>query len=300
MTSPPSPLLFRIHVGLTAVLLAGLLVLAGLVVAGRAHFGSLPPPPAAQSDQKAAASADGDRAKDQEKPKSDEKEGRYQIEVMDDARQMLGDVGKLGVLGDRVHEAWVFHYKGGFLECKLETDFDGKPVSSGKVPEEWARFLSQDDAVRQGKPEALHKEGYIVLLGMTSVVSVGDALKPLHHHLGAMFTTGPAGPLHALIPYYHEVWRQREYRLFVSAGPPKGKTGQGFNLWTGDLILVRSHFIDSDPDQDPAHTTGGKDLEPGKELTVLDRTRGLSKIRLKARFLTDQEAFDMARAQATP
>src|SRR5207249_1890138 len=106
---------------------------------------------------------------------------------------------------------------------------------------------------------------YIVLLGMTAVLSVPQALEPLHPHLGAMFTVGPAGPLHSLIPYFHEVWRQREYRLFLSSGPPRGETGPGFNLWAGDLVLVRSHLIDDDPYTDPAHTTGGKDLLPGKE-----------------------------------
>ena len=42
---------------------------------------------------------------------------------------------------------------------------------------------------------------------------------------------------------------------------------------------------------------GGKDLEAGKEVTLLDRQRGFTRIRLKARFLTDAEAKELAAKQ---
>jgi hypothetical protein len=290
-TSPPSPLLKRLHLGLTALLLAGVVAFGGLAVAGRVQLGRSGA--AASKPGKAAA-----RAEQPSETRKTEKEGRYQIEAMDDARAVLGEVGKLGVLGEeRVHEAWVFRYRGGFVECKLEPEFFGKPFSSGPVPDDWKRFLPEDEALKHGRVEALIKEGYIVLLSMVSMLSVPQALEPLHAHLGAAFTVGPAGPLHALVPYYHEVWRRREYRLLLSVGPPKGKLGVGFNLWTGDRVLVRTHLINDDPHNDPVQTGGGKDLEPGKELTILERARGLTKIRLKARFLPDQEAIDRARAE---
>ena len=60
------------------------------------------------------------------------------------------------------------------------------------------------------------------------------------------------------------MWRQREYRLFLSAGPPKGETGPGFNLWAGDLVLVRSHFVEDAPYSDPGHPITGKDLEAAR------------------------------------
>jgi hypothetical protein len=285
----PSPLLLRLHAGLTAVLLLGYLALVLLAAFGQLHFGH---PPTASADVAEPREEEG--AKVTEK---DEKQGRYQIELLDDARQVLGEAGKLGILGERLHEAWVFRYRGGLLECKLETDFGGKAISAGQVPEDWSRFLTADQAIKQGKPEALNKEGYIVLLGMAPVVSVDQALQPLHPHLGAMFTAGPAGPLHALVPYYHEVWRRREYRLFLSAGPPRGKTGPGFNLWTGDLILVRSHFVNDDSGTEPSSITAGKDLEAGKDLTIMERQRGLTTIRLKAKFLSDKEAMEMAKKE---
>jgi hypothetical protein len=299
-TSPLSPVLYYCHLGLTAVLLVGVFVVVGLAAIGWVHFGRPGGHAAALKETDRSPESDGDGAKEKTpdtdgKSSSTEKAGRYQIEVMDDIRHVMGEAGKLGVLGDRVREAWVFRYKGGFLECKLETDFGGKSLSSGVIPEDWSRFLSQDEGISKGRPKSLRKEGYIVLLGMTSMLSVDQALQPFHPHLGAMFTVGPAGPLHALIPYFHEVWRRREYRLFLSAGPPKGETGQGFNLWAGDLVLIRTHLVGDDPYQDPAHTTGGKDLQPGKEIAVLERSRGLSKIRLKARFLTDEEAIKKAK-----
>jgi hypothetical protein len=298
--SPPTPLLHRLQFGLTALLLVGLLAFATLAAAGRVHFGRLPRPAAPEGNAaKPAETASKGKEKDTPKSKSDDQPaGRYQIEVVDDARFVIGEAGKLGVLGQPIREAWVFRYRGGFAECKLETDFDGKTHSTGTVPEEWSRFLTQDDEIRQGKPEAVRKEGYILLLSMSEMESVPDALKPLHAHLGALFTVGPAGPLHTLVPFYREVWRKREYRLFLSAGPPRGQTGQGFNLWTGDLLMVRSHFLEDEAFNDPARTIGGKDLEPGKDLVILDCSRGLSKIRLKARFLTDQEVCEKARAVA--
>lgn len=282
-----SPGFTRLHAIVTGVLLLGYVGLIVLAASGQLHFGA-----------KSTANAAVDTPKSDDAPKDEkEKEGRYQIEIMDDARQVIAEAGKprASVLGGEFHEAWVFRYKGGFLECKLETDIDGKPFSSGVVPENWAGLLGADDDLKQGKAGALNKEGYIVLLGMTAAVSTDEALRPLHPHLGAMFTTGPAGPLHNLIPYFHEVWRRREYRLFLCASPPKGVTGRGFNFPTwGHRMLIRTHFASDDSGNEPAHTTGGKDLEVGKEITILERQRGLSTVRLKAKFLTDAQAKEIA------
>ena len=304
MTSPPSPLLYRLHLALTALLVVGLLAFAGLAAAGRVRFGGpAQPAPSTGGGDRAAAANTGkqtSKGKDRKKEKSEEKPGgRYQIEMLDEARQVLSETGKLGMLGENVSHVWVFRYKGGFAEARLETDFNGKPVSSGQIPppRDWPRFLGQDDGIKQGNPLALRKEGYIILMGVQAVLPIGEALRPLQPHLGGMFTVGPAGPLHTLVPYYREVWRQREYRLFLSAGPPKGEAGPGFNLWAGDLVLVRSHFVDDASGTDPGHPTTGKDLEPGNELVILEHNRGLSKIRLKARFLTDQEVLDKVKGK---
>jgi hypothetical protein len=100
------------------------------------------------------------------------------------------------------------------------------------------------------------------------------------------------------VPYYHQVWQRREYRLFLSAGPPKDSTGRGFNVGTRHPLLIRSHFVSEEsPETEPTRITGGKDLTPGKEVTILERGRGLSTIKLSARFLTDAEAIEKSKSK---
>jgi hypothetical protein len=61
-------------------------------------------------------------------------------------------------------------------------------------------------------------------------------------------------------------------------------------------LEVHSRFNDYDPPYyaEPTRIQGGKDLEPGKDLTILERKRGYSTIRLEAQFLTDEEVAERA------
>jgi hypothetical protein len=289
-----SPLFYRLHAALTGALVLALLVLAVLAASGNLHFGKATA--VANADKGKARTDDSDPPKDKEKDKP--KEGRYQIEVVDDAHSVLSEAGKLGVLGSRLREAWVFRYKGGYLECKAEADVNGDVTTSSTVPE-WGRVLDAEEDLLAGKPEALNKEGFVVLMGVVPTVTMEEALHPLQPHLGALFTTGPAGPLHTLLPHYLEVWNRREYRLFLSAAPPKSQNGTGFTTGkAGEGLLIRSFLnnYDTAGDQSPPHLTTGKDLEPGKEMTIFERQRGRTMVRLKMRFLTDKEAIEKAKA----
>jgi hypothetical protein len=293
-----SPLFFRVHAALTGALALGFLVLGVLAASGHLRFGKATAASDPERDKARADASDPPNEKDKDNQKDKAKEGRYQIEVMDDAHSVLSEAGKLGVLGSRLREAWVFRYKGGYLECKAEADLNGEITSTSTVPD-WGRVLDADPDLLAGKPEVLNKEGFVVLMGVVPAVTMDEALHPLHPHLGAMFTAGPAGPLHTLVPHCLEVWNRREYRLLITANPPKGQTGTGFTTGkTGETLLIRSYLnnYDTGADQPPPHVTIGKDLEPGKELTIFERERGRTTVRLKTRFLTDKEAIEKARA----
>src|SRR5262249_7571476 len=107
--SPPLPSSWPrlLHLGVTALALLGLVAIAGLALAGRLHLGrrSAAPAPLAAATAQPAAAAKGEG-------------GRYQIEPVHDMRRLIELAGGDGFFGELIDEAWVFHYKGGFLECK--------------------------------------------------------------------------------------------------------------------------------------------------------------------------------------
>jgi hypothetical protein len=52
---------------------------------------------------------------------------------------------------------------------------------------------------------------------------------------------------------------------------------------------MRTSVLRREPGQEEYHAGGGKDLPPGRDTTILDRQVGRSRLRLKARFLGDDE-----------
>jgi hypothetical protein len=281
-----TPLFVRIHLALTVLLMASLMAVGVLIASGLLHFG-----------KQAEAGGESDKAAaDAEKPKSKEAEGRFQIEPADDVRRVLVEGSKFGgALDSRVWEAWAFRYKGGLLESTLEADVGGHPLYSGALPnaQEWSRFL-HEQGVQPDNLEALNREGHLILAGMITPVSVEQQLRPLYLHLGAAFTKGPAGPLHTLLPYCLDVETQLDFRHFLTVDPTEKK--QGVTLWSNPWLPIRSHLVPAP--EPPARLRSSKNLEAGKPFTVLERPLGKSVIRLKVRFLTEQEAVEKAKAKA--
>jgi len=284
-----SPLFFRIHLALTAVLMVALLALGVLAAAGQLHFGKLTPADAATAEDPAAP-----KAEEKEKPK----EGRYQIEMVDDSRAAVAL--SLTGLDVAAREVWVFRYKGGFVQCQLSSDSappEEKPGAPVNVPPHW-KMLRGDKSLQTGKPEHVNREGYLVLIGTSSRIE--DDVIAVQPTLGSVFAAaGPGGPLSSLVPYSREVWRRCGYLLFVSARPLPGREGLGFDyphVPSAHLLEVHSPFVDYDPPYyaEPTRIEAGKDLEAGKEITILERKRGYSTIRLQARFLTDEEVAEKA------
>jgi hypothetical protein len=267
-----------LHLAATALLLAAALALGGLAAAGRVHFG--PPAPGGQERQ--------------DRPASSAAGGRYEIEKVDDVRELLDNAGRLGFFGQQVLEAWVFRYAGGYLQCQLEGEENGQPVAGAPLPGDWKSLLAQDEGVAQGRAGAFRKQGYIVLTAMPSTVGLDEALAAVHLPLSGLFAGAGHGPLHALPPLHLEVSHRRPYRLFLSAGPPPKTPGAGFNLWAEQLLTVRGPLVPRPLGGEPFHAGGGKDLAPGKDVVLLDRKRGHSRVRLKARFLGDGEVREMA------
>lgn len=215
--------------------------------------------------------------------------GRYQIEQVEQDRELVQLIGKLGFFGESVVEAWVFRYTGGLLEARLETDVEGKPTTGDPLPDNWKSLLASDDSLRSGAPGAMEKRGYIILAAMRPQLTVARALAPYQVHLGSLFASAPVGPLHALAPLHLEVNQQRPYRLFISAGPLAKRTGAGFNAWDEQLLPMRAPLVQAAPEAEEYHLGGGKDLTASKDLILLDRQRGYSRVRLRVRFLGDGE-----------
>lgn len=266
-------------------LFALLLVIAGCA---RTAATSQESSPADAGEKTAPAAGKTENKGKEEKPAKQPSVGRYQIEQIEEDRELVQMIGKLGLFGESIVEAWVFRYQGGFLEARLETDYEGKPTAGEQIPEDWKSLLSRDDSLKSGGATAYRKRGYIILVAMKRL-SLAQALAPYQVHLGGLLAGGPIGPLHTLIPLHLEVKQQRSYRLFLSASPPPKVPGTGFNTWEEQLLLLQGPFISHAPEDEDFHVGTGKDLAPGKELTLLDRQRGSSRIRLKVRFLGDGE-----------
>lgn len=276
--------LSRVHLTVTVFLLVLMLTLVGLAATGRLRVGRSPvQEPETRSQVR------------QEQESSTTAAGRYQIEKIEDARQLLEGAGKLGFFGQELLEAWVFKYSGGYLQCFLETDIDGKPERSEVLPGDWPALLSQDEGIRQDQAQAFRKTGYILLAAMPSTLSIEEAVANCHLQLSSIFTVGQHGALPLLLPLHAEVSVRRSYRLYLSAGPMEKSPGAGFNLWAEHLLPIRGPFISRNPASEEFHVEGGKDLKPGKDILLLDRKRGHSRIRLKARFLGDGEVREQTK-----
>ena len=266
---PSSPLTGRLHLALTAALLVGGLSLAGLAVAGRVHFGEpAPVPPESAKESTPAAKA----------------EGRYRIEKLDDVRELFRRARDADLIDGEMADCHAFKYRGGLVEVKLEVDGE----SSGPVPANWG-LLKEDPSLRQDSAAAVDREGYILLATMRPELTLSDAMAPYQVHLGAIQAFAPFGPLHVLGPLHVEASQRRYYRLLVSIGPPNGEEGVSFNLIHKHDFRVRSPLVSLDPAVEEGKLGGGKNLQSGKEELLLDRARGYSRVRLKARFLTDGE-----------
>ncbi len=268
---PVTRLLPLVHIALTCALAVAVVVGGALAVSGKLRLGG--------------HAVVGDPTKPAEQG------GRFRIEPSDDMRTLFGQAGGLGFLGDNTEEVWVFKYRGGFLECSLEAETFGNAPGRGSVmPDNWPRVLS---TVAADLPDTT-REGYIVVAAMRPIISIGEALESHYPHLGGFFVAGPAGPLHQLTTAHVDSSHWRFYRILLVSGPPEGQRGERHNLWAAHQVNVRLPMIPRHFATEDTSIGGGKDLEAGKEITLLDRQRGFTRVRLKARFLTDAEAKDFA------
>lgn len=267
----------KIHAVVTGLLLVAALSFAGLWYKGRAK-------------------PDASPAKDDEKPaRADDGDGRYSIEQVEDSRLILDAAGKQGFFGANVLEAWVYKYSGGYLQAFVETDIEGKTQSGEVMPGDWASLVSQDEGILADKATAFRKQGYVVLTAMPATLAINEAMEQQRLQIGGIFAGGNFGPIHALLPMLLEVTHMRPYRLFLAASPPPKTTGAGFNLWAEYLLPIRGPFLSRPLADEEYHVGGGKNLQAGKDITLLDRARGNSRVRLKARFLGDGEVRDLAK-----
>ncbi|MGL4552084.1 MAG: hypothetical protein ACRC33_12965 [Gemmataceae bacterium] len=262
--------------------LAGFVLVLGVLYAGsKLHFGPAPAAPAAAPEEK--------------EPKKEEDEGgRYQVEPVEDVTALFGAVGGLAFLGESTQEVRVYRYAGGLMECYLEVETFGQVNKGQTIPESWEGPLRQEPLLGKKSGGELRREGFIVVAAMKPVLSVNEALEPFYRQLGGMFVSGPAGPLHQLTGAHVETSHFRAYRILLTTGVPKGTEGTGFNVWTGQLLNVLLPVVPRDPMQEEFRSAGGKDLTPDQEITLMERRRGMSTVRLKARFVSDGKAEEMA------
>lgn len=274
--TPTKPWLGRFHLALTVILFAAAASIAGLAVAGRVKFGQPAKTGEAETDAKAKAEP-----------------GRYQIEKVDDIHEILDRAGKR-YFDTEMYDTWVFKYKGGLIETTLEVDVAGQTVKVVTIPENWKDALKLQFSLAKDAEMPVNFTGYIIVSAVRSSVTVVEALEPYYAHLGATLAFGSSGPLHVLPAMFMEVRQFRPYRVFVSASPPADTTGQGFNILDQErLLLISTPLVIQNPALEDALLGGGKHLQAGKEELILDRQRGYSRIRVKARFVTDGEAREL-------
>jgi hypothetical protein len=209
-------------------------------------------------------------------------------------RQLLLRSGKLGFLGERVDDVRVYQFSGGYLECNLEIESGGKFFSAGAVPEDWPAMLRRDESLKAALPDAVVREGVLVVAALQPRLTVVSALSPYFPHLGGMFGSGPAGPLHQLTSLHLEAWHPRPYRIFISVGP-RGSNHGRFNLWSEHVLLIRQPIVPRPEDEEKPDEVIEENLSPGSKITLLDRRRGNSRLRLRARFLADREVEKLAK-----
>lgn len=282
-THPRRPWLRHAHLALTAALLLAVTGVAVLAGTGRLRYA------AGVAAAPTPATSDGP-------PAPPLKQGRYRIEPIEDARRLLETIGPGGALGLEYHHAWVFRYKGGLLECRLESDLDGATVSSTPLPSNWPARLRRDDRLSLDAAASFRTEGYI--LATTRKPHVPYELDPLSYtaHLGGLFGAGPAGPLHQLATLHLEARSPQVVRLFVSVNPPAEGQGVGFNAFRDDLLMVRFPLVPAAPPAETQRLGQGTDLGAGQDVLLLDWRRGPATARLVARFLPDAEVARFAAA----
>ena len=274
-STPTNPWIGRMHLALTLLLFAAAVSIAGLAVAGRVKFGQ----PAKHGEPEADPKS---------KPKAEE--GRYQIEKVEDVHEIIDRAGK-SFFDTEMYDTWVFKYKGGLIETTLETDLGGETVKVMTLPESWKLALPPQKALAKDAERPVNFTGYIIISTARPGV---ETLDPYYAHLAAMFAVGPGGPLDVLPALFLEVRQFRPYSIFISASPPPDVPGQGFNIVDRNRpLIISTPLVIKNPALEEAVIGGGKRLQPGKEEIILDRQRGNSRVRLKARFLTDGEAREL-------
>ncbi len=268
-----SPWTGRLHLALTLLLVVAAAGIAGLASAGKVQFG-----------QKPVAATDDSKSKI---------EGRYQIEKVEDVHEILERAGR-SYFGTQRYDVWVFKYKGGLIEATLETDIDGETVKVATVPDDWRETLPLPKTLTKESEVPVNFNGYIIISAIRTDVTEFELIEPYLTHLGGILAFGSQGPLEVVPSLFLEVKQFRPYHIFVSASPPPDENGQGFNIRGRDRpILISTPLLIKNPAIEEAFVGGGKDLKPGKQEILLDRQRGYSRIRLKARFLGDGEVRDL-------
>jgi hypothetical protein len=272
-STPPSFWAGRLHLALTGILIVAAVSIAGLAVAGRVKFGEAVAP-----GEGAKAKADG---------------GRYRIQQVDEGRKILNCLGKSDFFETPLVDSWVFEFSGGRVEAKIETDFEGKVETPGMIPHNWKQFLLRDESLKRDPLASLDRSGYIIISAIRPAPSLDELFTPYHGHLGGIMAFGPLGPLHVIPTLFVEVNQPRLYRLLIGTNQEADAPEGEFLVSSVQSIRIRSPLIALDPATEKGQVGGGVDLKPGTEELLLDRQRGYSRIRLKARFLGDGEVREL-------
>lgn len=289
----------RVHLALTLLLVVGLFNLVILTLMGRVRFGrsepstpqtaapsSTPEQPDAPPKQEAATQVAA-------KTPADEG-GRYRIELMDDAHRLMEISAPSGFYGLPMAATWVYKYSGGYLECQVETESEGKTTRSDIMPPGWRDILGREQPTLS-RAETLGREGYIVLAAMPTDFPAESPVVPYLTPLGEMLTTGQAGVLHRLTALHLRPTHQRSFRLFLSSSPPKGLKGHPFTMVEQHNLPLTSALVPNPEGRFDKRQIGvGKDLSAGLWMRILEWERPEGTVRLKARFLTDVEAVQHA------
>jgi hypothetical protein len=210
-------------------------------------------------------------------------------------KRLIEGSGRVGFFDLPILEAWVFKYSGGYLQCQLETVIDGEVQAGEPMPREWPSLLKRDKALAENRESAFVKEGHIILTALPSTFrSFDEAVSTYHFALTGTFAGGHQGPLHVLMPLHMDVKHRRPYRLFLSAGGSAKGEG-GFDLFAEHDVTVIGPIVSRHLASEEFRFGETRDLKPGKEFVVLERQRGRTLLRLKARFLGDGEVREMAK-----
>ncbi len=269
-------MLAKIHWAITAVLLLAVATFAGLTVAGVLRY----QPSGVTNDNPTEV--------------AETISGRYRIEKVDDAREVIEAAGMGGFFGPKILEAWVFKYSGGYLQVKLQAEYQDEIAEGEPLPADWPPLLQANDALKENSDVSLRREGYIILTATPSQMPIDEAIQIYSPQLAGSFATATGGPLQMIFPLCLELLHKRPYRLFLSGRPTSGTPGHGYNFWAVHLLPIREPVLPRDLFREEFYVGGGKDLQPAKDITLLERKRGNSRIKLKARFLPDAEVRELA------